>query len=83
MQPFYHRQRGRHPYEAFKIIMKQLSAAVKLVHSKPEFGLCLFTGASDAHWSVIVTQVPETQRDKDINTQEHEPLFLLSGAFKR
>ena len=68
--------------EAFTTIIKQLAAAVKLSHPKPEFELCLFTDASDTHWSGILTQVPKNQRDKGIDAQEHEPLCFLSGAFK-
>ena len=67
---------------AFQAIINQLAAAVKLSHPKPEFELCLFTDASDTHWSGILTQVPTRQRNKPIDNQEHEPLCFLSGAFK-
>ena len=68
--------------EAFAIIVKQLDAAAKLACPKPESELCPFTDALDTHWSGILTQVPKNQRDKGIDIQEHEPLCLLSGAFK-
>ena len=67
---------------AFAAIIKQLTASVKLSHPKSEFELCLFTDASDTHWSGILTQVPSNQRDKAIDDQSHEPLCFLSGAFK-
>ncbi len=67
---------------AFRAIIKQLAAAVKLSHPKSEFELCLFTDASDTHWSGILTQAPSNQRDKAIDNQDHEPLCFLSGAFK-
>lgn len=67
---------------AFETIKQQLTAAVKLSHPKPDFGLCLFTDASDSHWSAILTQVPTDQRNDKIENQHHEPMCFLSGAFK-
>ena len=67
---------------AFATIKEQLAAAVKLSHPKSEFELCLFTDASDTHWSAILTQVPKSQRNKKIDEQQHEPMCFLSGAFK-
>ena len=68
--------------DAFSAIIKQLAAAVKLSHSKSDFELCLFTDASDTHWSGILTQVPKDRRDKVVDEQQHEPLCFLSGAFE-
>ena len=67
---------------AFTAIIKQLAAAVKLTYPKSDFELCLFTDASDTHWSGILTQVPKHERNKAIEEQQHEPLCFLSGAFK-
>jgi len=68
--------------QSFDTIKKQLVAAVKLSHPKSEHDLCLFTDASDTHWSAILTQVPMNQRDRCIEEQEHLPMCFLSGAFK-
>ena len=73
---------GANHDDAFSTIIKQLAAAVKLSHPKSDFELCLFTDASDSHWSGILTQVPKDQRNKLIDEQDHEPLCFLSGAFK-
>ncbi len=67
---------------AFTAIIKQLAAAVKLSYPKSDFELCLFTDASDTHWSGILTQVERNQRNNKIDEQHHEPLCFLSGAFK-
>ena len=67
--------------DTFASIKSQLAAAVKLAHPKPNTALCLFTDASETHWSAILTQVHKDQRRKEIEDQEHEPLCFLSGAF--
>ena len=73
---------GREHDEAFNIIKTQLAATVKLAHVKENYHICLFTDASESHWAAILTQVPSDQRKKDIEEQEHEPLYFLSGSFK-
>jgi len=45
--------------------------------------VCLFTGASDFHWGVIVTQMPKGNLDLDVLVQRHEPLAFLSGTCNR
>ena len=67
---------------AFAAIKQQLVAAVKLAHPKHDSELCLFTDASETHWSAILTQVPKNQRNLEIQDQQHEPMCFLSGAFK-
>lgn len=69
-------------YFPFDRIKKQLSAFVKLAHPKPEHALCLFSDASDTHWAAMLTQVPNDQRRKAFEDQQHEPLFFLFRAFK-
>ena len=66
---------------AFATIKSQLAASVKLAHPRQETAFCLFTDASETHWSAILTQVPLNQRRKEIEKQEHEPLSFLSGSF--
>ena len=73
---------GANHDDAFSAIIKQLDAAVKLSHPKSDFELCLFTNVSDTHWSGIITQVPKDHRNKLIDEQDHEPLCILSRAFK-
>ena len=53
-----------------------------LAHPDPKATMCVFTDASSTHWGVVVTQVVNWDNDKDVIDQEHEPLSMLSGAFK-
>jgi hypothetical protein len=48
---------------AFKTIQLQLANAISLAHPRDGHKMCLFTDASDAHWSGIRTQVPDDQMD--------------------
>jgi len=43
--------------------------------------MCLFTDASNTHWSGILTQVLPEERRKPIEEQDHQPLCFISGAF--
>lgn len=67
--------------QAFDTVKQQLTAATKLSYPKPDYTTCLFTDASESHWSAIMTQVPNTERRLEIEEQNHEPLCFLSGAF--
>jgi hypothetical protein len=44
--------------------------------------MCLFTDASDTHWSGVLTQVPDYQMNELVEDQTHHPLAFGSGAFK-
>ena len=68
---------------AFDTIKKQLAASIKLAHPRSDHHMCLFTDASDTHWAAIITQVPTGDRKKEIEAQNNETLFFLSGAFYR
>jgi RNase H-like domain found in reverse transcriptase/Reverse transcriptase (RNA-dependent DNA polymerase) len=67
---------------SFQTIQLQLANAVRLAHPKSGHTLCLFTDASDTHWSGILTQVPADQMDLPTEEQDHQPLAFQSGAFK-
>jgi RNase H-like domain found in reverse transcriptase len=41
----------------------------------------LYTDASDAFWSSVITQVPPEELDLPTPEQRHEPLAFLSGRF--
>lgn len=68
--------------DSFKRLKRQLASSVELVHPKPNFRVCLFTDASDTHWSAILTQSPISQNRKPVEEQENEPLAFISGSFK-
>ena len=67
--------------DRMKELLKNL---VKLSHYDPEKELCLFTDASDTHWSIILTQVPKGSlctSKLEVHDLPHEPLAFISGAF--
>lgn len=65
----------------FAGIKSQLARSTRLAHPRDDCNLCLFTDASESHWSGILTQVPKGQLKRSIEDQEHEPLSFLSGSF--
>jgi len=66
---------------AFQQIKSFLAQSLKLAHPKQGYVTCLFSDASDTHWSSVLTQVPEQEMDRCVEDQNHEPLSFLSGAF--
>lgn len=68
--------------EAFNKVIAQLAAATKLSLPKKGYRTCLFTDASDRHWSAILTQSPEAEERKPVENQIHEPMCFLSGTFR-
>jgi len=68
--------------EAFEKIKLALEQSVTLAHPDPEKLLCLFTDASETHWSGVLTQIPASEVNEEIQNQGHEPLSFLSGTFK-
>lgn len=67
---------------AFENVISQLAAATRLSLPKNGHRVCLFTDASDSHWSAILTQSPTDDESKPVDEQQHEPMCFLSGAFK-
>lgn len=68
--------------KAFQDVKRAIQHAVTLSHPDPEKILCLFTDASDTHWSGVLTQIPACDQDEPFQEQHHEPLSFLSGSFK-
>lgn len=68
--------------ELFRAFQEQLRETVKLSHRDSKKTLCVFTDASDAFWSGVVTQCEPGELDKEVNEQRHEPLAFLGAAFK-
>ena len=58
-----------------------LSACVELSHPDPTQILCVFADASETHWGSVITQIPSTQTQREIEDQDHQPLMFLSGTF--
>jgi RNase H-like domain found in reverse transcriptase len=51
-------------------------------HPDPAKRVCVFTDASDAFYSGMITQVPENHLDLAIQDQQHQPLAFISGRFR-
>ena len=73
---------GQKEKDCFDNMKTELHYAATLAHPDPEKSLCLFTDASDKHWSGVLTQIPENEKDQPFEEQHHEPLSFLSGTFK-
>ena len=67
--------------KSFDSIKRQTARSTRTAHPKADHALCLFTDASETHWSGILTQVPNDQLKRPLEEQEHEPLSFLSGSF--
>lgn len=68
--------------QAFEALKHGIGAAVTLAHPSSTKQLCLFTDASEYHWSAILTQIPSADINRPVPDQHHEPLAFLSGSFK-
>lgn len=73
---------GRDHDCAFQQIKNSIAQSVKLAHPKRDSDLCLFSDASESHWSSVLTQTNRLGRNRPIDEQEHDPLSFLSGSFK-
>jgi RNase H-like domain found in reverse transcriptase len=51
-------------------------------HPDPPKRVCVFTDASDAFHSGMITQVPENHLDLPVHDQQHQPLAFTSGRFR-
>jgi transposase InsO family protein len=58
-----------------------LTNMVMLSHPDPNKRLCVYTDASESHWGAMVSQVPMDQVDRELASQDHEPLMFVSGTF--
>jgi len=69
------------PNTAFRHVKELLADTVTLGHPNQHYEMCLFTDASDFHWGIILTRVPQKQLKVSVHDQKHEPLACLSGSF--
>jgi RNase H-like domain found in reverse transcriptase len=51
-------------------------------HPDPKQRVCVFTDASDAFYSGMITQVPENHLDLPVYDQQHQTLAFTSGRFR-
>lgn len=69
---------------AYATVKQALADAITLAHADDGKVFCLFPDASELFWASVLTQVPKEDADSTIPYGEwdHEPLAVLSGAFK-
>jgi len=69
--------------EAFHKLQDSLKSTVCLAYPDPEKTVCLYTDASELHWSAIVTQADAAELRKDIEEQKHAPLAFIGSSFSK
>lgn len=65
----------------FKRLNECVANAVMLAHPSQEADYFLFTDASDDGWGSVLFQVKDYDEGKNIEEQNPEPLYFLSGSF--
>ena len=68
--------------ESFEKIKKYIGNETSLSFPKDGYSICLFTDASDFHWSAVLVQTPSKHMDEPIDERTYQPLGFLSGSFK-
>ena len=68
--------------KAFADAKTAIGNSVTLSHPDPTKIKCLFTDASELHWSGILTQIPPDDLDLPFHEQRHFPLAFISGSFR-
>ena len=66
---------------AFNEIRKHLANAFTLAHPKSDHLLCLFSDAWEIPLASIITQVPKSKSNLELEEQQYQPLSFLSGSF--
>ena len=74
---------GPEHFDIFHSFQVQLKKAITLSHRDTNKATCIYTDASDLHWSAVVTQCDPTELEKDVSEQNHRPLAFLSSSFKK
>jgi hypothetical protein len=68
--------------KVFRQLQEDILTLMTTAHPDPKQRLCVFTDASDAFYSGIITQVPDHHLDLPVHDQQHQPLELTSGRFR-
>ena len=77
-------ERASEQTEAWDATQDLVAHDVALSHPKPGWAVLMFPDASDEHWEIFLTQVPQGELDRGISVEDitHEPLGFLNGTFK-
>ncbi|CEO95069.1 hypothetical protein PBRA_009601 [Plasmodiophora brassicae] len=67
--------------KSFEDVLFALIQHIQLAFPKEDHQTCLFTDASDAAWSAVVTQIPMEDVNLPVCEQRHEPLAFYGKRF--
>jgi hypothetical protein len=65
--------------KAFRSLQEDILTLMTTAYPDPSKRVCVFTDASDALYSGMITQVPEHHLDLPVHDQQHQPLAFTSG----
>lgn len=68
--------------KVFRQLQEDILTLMTTAHPDPKQRVCVFTDASDAFYSGMITQVPEHHLDLPVHDQQHQPLAFTSGRFR-
>jgi hypothetical protein len=68
--------------KAFRQLQEDKLTPMTTAHPDPKQRICVFTDASDAFYSGMITQVREHHQDLPVHDQKHQPLAFTSGRFR-
>jgi hypothetical protein len=68
--------------KAFQLLQEDILTLMTTAHLDPKQRVRVFTDASDAFCSGMITQVPERHLDLPVHDQQHQPLAFTSGRFR-
>jgi RNase H-like domain found in reverse transcriptase len=68
--------------KAFRQVNEDKLALMTTAHPDPKKRICVFTDASDAFYSGMITQLPEQHLDLAVHDQQHQPLTFTSSRFR-
>jgi RNase H-like domain found in reverse transcriptase len=68
--------------ECEKNLQEDILTLMTTAHPDPKKRVCVFTDASDAFYSGMITQVPKHHLYLSVHDKQHQPLAFTSGRFK-
>ena len=67
--------------QAWEAVKEMLCEVTTMTYPDPLKDQCLFTDASNTGWGAMLTQRAVSQRDLELEDQQHEPLAFISKAW--
>jgi RNase H-like domain found in reverse transcriptase len=66
----------------FRQLQEGILTLMTTAYPDPKQRICVFTDASDAFYSGMITQVPEHHLDLPVHDQQHQPRAFTFGRFR-